>query len=192
MGKTTTELSVSLTAPPAATVIDALRQVLARQSTRVISLLRSLANDVDGCCSRREFRSALRASGCPARSADIDKLFNSWDTDSDGSITLIDMLRTMHRGGTPKLPRTSRTFGFVPITQREICEPIPVPDAVTAAAEVETKNLQVRSLTRAWSPQVLTPCVPPALCSAASGLRGCSLRGAELLPSHRFRRWQSS
>ena len=64
---------------------------------------------------------------------------------SDGSISLIEMLRTMHRGGAPKQPRTGRTFGFVPITQREICEPKPIVDPATAAAEDATKNLQART-----------------------------------------------
>ena len=120
-----------------------LRVALARQSTRVISLLRYLATDLEGSCSKKEFRLGLSAAGCPSRPSEIDQLFDSWDGDADGYITLVDLLRIMHHGGKPKPKPSSRRTLFVPITQEEIKAP---PDKAHSAMMALREGDNTKSL----------------------------------------------
>jgi len=62
-------------------------------------------------------RKALWSYGCPSSAADIDALFDKWDADHDGVLSLLEIHSILRHGGTL---RVSKALRSKPITQREI------------------------------------------------------------------------
>ena len=59
----------------------------------------------------------VRADGCPAPNKDMGALFDRWDLDKSGFLSLIELHRILRRGGTVKTHKARRSDA---ITQEEI------------------------------------------------------------------------
>ena len=70
----------------------------------MLDLLKDWDRDGDGCISQYEFRSALQKYGCPATAADIGAVFDAWDSDRSGSLSLIELYRILRRGKRHPIP----------------------------------------------------------------------------------------
>jgi len=66
---------------------------------------------------KAEFRDGLTAFGLNADRAVVDSLFDEWDADGSGDLSLIELHRILRHGGSIQLPRTLR---HDTITQREV------------------------------------------------------------------------
>ena len=75
----------------------ALRDALARSSSRVVELLTEWDADNSGSIDRREFRKAVRALGFTANDAEIDILFEDFDEDGSGTIEYRELNKKMRQ-----------------------------------------------------------------------------------------------
>ena len=75
----------------------ALRDALARSSSRVVELLTEWDTDNSGSIDRREFRRAVRALGFTANDEEVDLLFDDFDEDESGTIEYRELNKKMRQ-----------------------------------------------------------------------------------------------
>ena len=81
------------------TFTEQLRSYLTANFSRVIDLLRQWDEDEDGYVDRSEFRKALPALGLAIDRHGADELYDSFDADGDGLITLEELSRQLRPHG---------------------------------------------------------------------------------------------
>ena len=81
------------------TFTEQLRSYLTANFSRVIDLLRQWDEDEDGYVDRSEFRKALPALGLAIDRHGADELYDTFDTDGDGLITLEELSRQLRPHG---------------------------------------------------------------------------------------------
>ena len=81
------------------TFTEQLRSYLTSNFSRVIDLLRQWDEDEDGYVDRSEFRKALPALGLAIDRHGADELYDTFDTDGDGLITLEELSRQLRPHG---------------------------------------------------------------------------------------------
>ena len=86
-------LDISSDAPP---VAEQLKIALAEQRAKVVDLFTAMDYNSDGLIARHEFHSAMRTLGLTVSSDCIDDLFNSWDKDGSGSLTLKEVSAVLY------------------------------------------------------------------------------------------------
>ena len=98
-------------------VAKELTLALVTGAARVIDLFHQWDSSGDGLIQKSEFRSGLEAFGLRAEPGEIDLLFDAWDSDNSGSLSLMELHRILRHGGSISLPRSLRHDA---ITQREV------------------------------------------------------------------------
>lgn len=98
-------------------MVNRLRDALVTNPVRMIDLLRNWDKDNSASISPTEFCKALRSYGCPAAESDIRELFDKWDTNGDGELSLLEIHKILRHGGNVRLQRVLKNQ---PITQKEI------------------------------------------------------------------------
>lgn len=86
-------LDISTDAPP---VTEQLKIALAANVAKVVDLFTAMDYNGDGLIARHEFHAAMRTLGLAVSADCIDDLFNSWDKDTSGSLTLKELSAVLH------------------------------------------------------------------------------------------------
>jgi len=81
----------------AKSIQDQLRDGLAANLTRVIDLFRDWDADFSGTIDKKEFRKAIAILGYEAPRADIDELFDSFDSDRGGFVDYAELNRVLRQ-----------------------------------------------------------------------------------------------
>ena len=89
-------------------IVEQLAAALKSKAARVIDLFREWDGNKDGTVSKKEFRKAMPELGLDVPVDIIDALFDSWDPDGSGSITLREVTRSADR-----LPRVCLSLGEI-------------------------------------------------------------------------------
>ena len=82
------------------TVAEQLHDALSRSATRVVDLFREWDDDSNGKVSRKEFHKALGFLQFNVPTEDIDALFDVWDPDDSGLLTLDELQKELRRGAS--------------------------------------------------------------------------------------------
>ena len=80
-------------------VVEQLREILSKESVRVIDLFRDWDDDGDGMVDKKEFRMAISGLGYTAPRADIDAVFDELDKDKGGSIDYNELNKALRCAG---------------------------------------------------------------------------------------------
>ena len=75
----------------------ALRDALARSSTRVVELFQQWDVDKSGFIDRKEFRRAVQELGFNARDKEIDIVFDEYDEDNSGELDYRELNKKMRQ-----------------------------------------------------------------------------------------------
>jgi Ca2+-binding EF-hand superfamily protein/tetratricopeptide (TPR) repeat protein len=100
-GKKGGVLATSVKLEPGAngqSVVDQLREILNKNSVRVIDLFRSWDDDGNGKINAKEFRQAICGLGYSAPREDCNKVFGLFDVDKSGEIDYNELNRALRRG----------------------------------------------------------------------------------------------
>jgi len=81
---------------------DALRDALTRSAAKMMDVLYEWDADSNGMVSRREFRKALSLIGIAAPPDAVDTVFDSFDSDKSGEISIRELTRILRNDGTVK------------------------------------------------------------------------------------------
>lgn len=77
-------------------VADQLRDALASNGVKIISLFRTFDTDQDGVITADEFETGLRALGLDVPSPVIHGLYEGWDNDGSGRLTLKELAEVLN------------------------------------------------------------------------------------------------
>ena len=91
---TRVKLDHSANAPP---IAHQLRDILAKESVRVVDLFRDWDEDGNGLIDKNEFRRAMPLIGITMAADAADALFDSWDVDGSGQIEYSELNKLLRR-----------------------------------------------------------------------------------------------
>ena len=117
-----------------------LNEALSIFGVRVISLFRSFDRDQNGLITSSEFEDGLRAMGLEVPSATIQALYNKWDSDGTGELTLKELAYVLNLQGVPK-PLSS-----VDLDERPGAPPI----AEQLRVALAKNSVRIISLFKSW------------------------------------------
>ena len=87
----------------ARSVAEQLRDTLSKHAVRVIDLFREWDDDGNGALDKKEMRQAIAALGYEASKKEVDKFFDSIDTDESGWIEFEELKKALTIRPTKKL-----------------------------------------------------------------------------------------
>ena len=90
--------TVQLEAGSGRTVQEQLHEVLKEHQVKLIDLFREWDDDGNGALDKKELRQAIAALGYEAPKKDIDKFFDSIDTDESGWIEFEEVKKALKVG----------------------------------------------------------------------------------------------
>ena len=82
-----------------------LAEVLASKAARVIDLFREWDRNNDGELSKAEFYGGIARLGLEVDVSEANTLFDSWDLDSSGTLSIDELHKILRRGGKVALPK---------------------------------------------------------------------------------------
>lgn len=138
---------------------DAIREVLAANMQKVISLFQQWDVDGDGKVSPKEFRVAIKALALPITDADVRLIFRTFDPDNDGTISFGELNKLLkqrpggggerERGKAPGAPAGGATAGKA--RGRRNTKPLRTEDPA-AAEKFSARTMQRSASDASWDP----------------------------------------
>ena len=80
-------------------VREQLKEILKKNSTRIIDLFKEWDEDGDGSVSKKEFRKAMSALGLQLPRVEVDAVFDEMDPDGSGDIEYKELNKLLRSGG---------------------------------------------------------------------------------------------
>jgi hypothetical protein len=92
-------------------VAEQLRAVLVAKAVRVVDLFRSFDDDESGCVSHKEFHIGMKQLGLDFPKEAMDVLYDEWDPDGSGHLTLQELSKQLRRGNDITLAKELQAGG---------------------------------------------------------------------------------
>ena len=96
-------------------VDEQIRDYLSKKGVRVIELFRQWDDDGTGKIEKAEFRRGMKELGLTVSVKQLDELFDMWDPDKSGVLTIDELQKLLRRGTTVELDAALKDGAGLPM-----------------------------------------------------------------------------